>query len=98
MTPYDAAKTDSPEPLDLAVVEGAIDTVAQWYVDNGELAELFATLYFGFGSIHEAMFQLRLPEPLNRDFAEIERKLRAVKSLIDEEVVKQSAYQEKDDE
>jgi len=98
MTAHDTWKTDAPEPLDLAVVEGAIDTVAQWYVDKGELTELLAVLYFGFGSIHEAMFQLRLPEPLNRDFAEIERKLRAMKSLIDEEVVKQSAYQEKDDE
>lgn len=98
MTNYDTWKTDAPEPLDLAVLEGAISTVTEGYNDRGDMDELITTLYFSCNAIHEAMFQLRLPEPLNRDFAELERTVRSLKNLIDEEVVKQSAYQEKDDE
>lgn len=98
MTAYDNWKGDAPEPMDLAVLEGAISTVTDDYNKRAEMEELVSTLYFAWPSIHEAMFQLRLPEPLNRDFAELERTLRKLKNLIDEEVVKQSAYQEKDDE
>lgn len=98
MTAYDNWKADAPEPMDPAVLEGAISTVAAKLVADAELEDLIAVIYFAGPAIHELMGGSVLRHDYQRDFAEFERKAHGLIAQINNERILQSAYQERDDE
>lgn len=98
MTARDNWLADAPEPEDLAVTEGAISTVTEKLVKDGELEELVAAIYYAGPAFRELMSSFVLPHDYHRNFADFERKAHALIAQINNERILQSAYQERDDE